>query len=225
MGRLPTPPMTYSIAAYDPITRAAGVAVASCVPAVGAAVPFANLDGAVATQSRFNYALGHDGVTALGLGMRVGDALSALLRADPAPQLRQVHGVDRHGGYFAHTGSDVKDWKGSRGRAHLSIAGNTLTGPEVLEAMEAAYLDAADVEFSERLLLALAAGEASGGDRRGRQSAALLIVAPDVEFHHNLRVDDHPDPVRELQRLHSVARQAGAERSQRPRHVPLLLKR
>lgn len=217
--------MTYSIAAYDPITRAAGIAVASCVPAVGAAVPFVSLDGAIATQSRFNYALGHDGVVALGLGMRVDSGLRGLLEADPAPQLRQVHGVDRHGRCFAHSGDEVKDWKGSRQRENLSVAGNTLTGPEVLEAMEVAYLNGPADDFPRRLLLALAAGDAAGGDRRGRQSAALLVVAPEVEFHHNLRVDDHVDPVGELQRIDVVARELGKERGARPRHVPLLLKR
>lgn len=216
--------MTYSIVASDPRSGAFGVAVASCVPAVGAAVPFVSLRGAIATQARFHHALGADGLVGLAEGRSVEAVLRDLLGDDPAPELRQVHGVDAHGGSFAHTGEAAKDWKGSLLRPHLSIAGNTLTGPEVLEAMDDAFRQAADQELSDRLLAALRAGEGAGGDRRGRQSAALLIAAPDAAFHHNLRVDDHADPVAELLRVHQLARERGAERSARPRHVPLRLK-
>lgn len=217
--------MTFSIAGFDPVVGASGVAVSSCVPAVGAAVPFVGSGGAVATQSRFNYALGHEGVAALELGLRIDHVLPDLVSNDPAPNLRQVHGVDRHGGTFAHTGNDVKDDKGSRHAPYVSVAGNTLVGPSVLDAMLDAYLAAEGCDLAERLLRALEAGQASGGDRRGRQSAALLIAAEDVKFHHNLRVDEHVDPVAELRRVCTVAIELGRERGQRPRHVPLRLKR
>lgn len=216
--------MTYSIAAYDRRSGAFGIAVASCVPAVGAAVPFVSLRGAIATQARFHHALGADGLTGMERGQSVEEVLRELLRGDPAPELRQVHGVDGHGGSYAHTGEAAKDWKGSLLRPHSSIAGNTLTGPEVLDAMDEAFSAAAEEELSDRLLRALLAGDQAGGDRRGRQSAALLIAAPEGAFHHNLRVDDHADPVAELLRIHDLARERGAERSARPRHVPLRLK-
>ena len=216
--------MTFSIAAYDPISSACGIAVSSCVPAVGAAIPFVSLDGAIATQSRFNYALGAYGLQALALGIRIDDTLRALLANDPAPQLRQVHGVDRFGHTFLHSGDEVKDWKGGSLNAERSVAGNTLVGEEVVEAMASGYDDHPDAPFAERLLLALEAGQDAGGDRRGRQSAALLIAAPEVAFHHNLRVDDHPDPVHELRRVYHVAHRLGIERQARPRHVPLRLK-
>lgn len=217
--------MTFSIAAYDPVSSAFGIAVSSCVPAVGAAVPFVSLDGAIATQSRFNYALGADGLRALALGMRVDDALPALLANDPAPQLRQVHGIDRFGHTFLHSGDEVKDWKGGSLSPERSVAGNTLVGADVIDAMAAGYDQHPTAPFAERLLLALEAGQAAGGDRRGRQSAALLIAAPETAFHHNLRVDDHHDPISELRRVYEVAHRLGLERQARPRHVPLRLKR
>ncbi len=191
---------TFSIVARCPRTGAFGVAVSTARPAVGAAVPWVGPDGAIATQAMTNTGIGREGLIRLGAGVPVGQALAALLRDDPLSAKRQVHGVDRAGGW-AYTGGECRPWCGHRIEDGFTVAGNLLTGPEVLDAMAATFVRDPSAELGERLLRALEAGQEAGGDSRGRQSAALLVWSPDARPHDNLRVDDHPNPVAELRRL------------------------
>jgi uncharacterized Ntn-hydrolase superfamily protein len=193
---------TFSIAARDRRTGDVGVAVATARPNVGSLVPFASRRGAIATQARVNTDLGRQGLALLTEGVPIGVALPSLLAADDDRDLRQLHGVDAGGG-FAHTGARCVPWCGHRTEDDLTAAGNMLAGAEVLDAMVSAYR-AADPEgdLPGRLLAALTAGQGAGGDRRGKRSAALLVASAEPRLHHNLRVDDHPDPVAELRRIH-----------------------
>jgi len=191
---------TFSIAGHCVRTGAFGVAVSTARPAVGAAVPWVGPDGAIATQATTNTILGREGLRRLADGIPITEALATLLRDDPLDRRRQVHGVDRRGAW-AHTGADCKAWCGHRVEAGFTVAGNFLTGPDVLAAMATAFASDESAELGERLLRALEAGQAAGGDHRGRQSAALLVWSPEVRPHHNLRVDDHADPVAELRRI------------------------
>ena len=196
---------TFSIVAHDPAVSAFGVAVATARPAVGALVPFVSLSGGIATQARVNTDLGRRGIALLEQGVPVGVAIRALLEGDPDREIRQVHGVDPCG-VFCHTGIDCVPWCGHREGDAFSVAGNMLAGPQVVGSMVEAYRRArADGrELSERLLLTIEAGQAAGGDKRGKQSAALLVASRDPRGYHNLRVDDHPDPVAELRRVYDL---------------------
>ncbi|HET7875409.1 MAG TPA: DUF1028 domain-containing protein [Methylomirabilota bacterium] len=197
---------TFSIAARDPVTGDFGVAVSTARPAVGALVPWVSRSGAIATQARVNTELGRRGIALLDAGVPVGAALAGLLESDPDRDIRQIHGVDA-AGEFCHTGERCVAWCGHERGPGFSVAGNMLAGPAVVKAMAEAYESARAEgrEFSERLLLALEAGQAAGGDKRGRQSAALLVASAEPRTYHNLRIDDHPDPVAELRRLFGVA--------------------
>jgi uncharacterized Ntn-hydrolase superfamily protein len=199
---------TFSIAARDPAVGAFGVAVATARPAVGALVPFVSLHGGIATQARVNTDIGRRGVALLEQGVPIGVALRTLLEGDPDREIRQVHGVDAAGA-FCHTGSDCVPWCGHLEDGDFSVAGNMLTGGGVIEAMVEAYRRARDDgrELSERLLLTLEAGQAAGGDKRGKQSAALLVASHEPRGTHNLRVDDHTDPVAELRRVYDLVAQ------------------
>ena len=196
---------TFSIVAHDPAVSAFGVAVATARPAVGALVPFVSLSGGIATQARVNTDLGRRGIALLEQGVPVGVAIRALLEGDPDREIRQVHGVDPYG-VFCHTGIDCVPWCGHREGDAFSVAGNMLAGPQVVGSMVEAYRRArADGrELSERLLLTIEAGQAAGGDKRGKQSATLLVASRDPRGYHNLRVDDHPDPVAELRRVYDL---------------------
>lgn len=196
---------TFSVVARDNATGGFGVAVATARPAVGALVPFASLCGAIATQARVNTEIGRQGIALLEQGVPVGTALRILLADDADRNIRQVHGVDAHGG-FCHTGADCVSWCGHHQGDGFTVAGNMLAGPRVVEAMAQAYRGARETgrELSERLLLALEAGQAAGGDKRGKQSAALLVASREPRGYHNLRVDDHPDPVAELRRIYDL---------------------
>ena len=202
---------TFSIVGRCPRTGAFGVAVSTARPAVGAAVPWVGPNGAIATQAMTNTEIGREGLRRLEAGVPIGDALAALLTEDPMRARRQVHGVGR-GGVFVHTGGECKPWCGHRVGDGFSVAGNLLTGPAVLEAIAAAFSREADAELGARLLGALEAGQAAGGDSRGRQSAALLVtpsvvskVPPAIfdprQYELNIRVDEHADPVPELRRI------------------------
>lgn len=204
--------MTFSIAARD--GEAWGVAVASRFVAVGSIVPAVRLGvGAVATQALARYAYRDELLAALAAGDGTSDALEAALDAEPGREDRQV-GVVGPDGAATHTGSRCLSWAGGRAAedadgAH-AIQGNILSGPEVVDAMEAAWLDSAGRPLDERLLAALLAGDAAGGDARGRQSAALLVLSPGAGYDGcgvlaDLRVDDHPDATRELARVHALA--------------------
>jgi uncharacterized Ntn-hydrolase superfamily protein len=196
---------TFSVVARCEEQRSFGVAVATARPNVGSLVPFVSLKGAIATQARVNTGLGRKGVALLESGIEIEIALGALVEADSDRDLRQVHGLDARNA-FAFTGEKCVEWAGHHIGKAYTVAGNMLVGPEVLEAMAASFEAQAkeDLELSERLLVALEAGQQAGGDKRGKQSAALLVASPDPRFYHNLRVDDHPDPVAELRRVYDL---------------------
>lgn len=194
--------MTYSIVARDAATGALGVAVQSHWFSVGSVVPAAQAGvGAVATQAFAERSYGPLGVERMRSGEAPVDALGELLLADPGRELRQVALVAADGRVAVHTGSACVQAAGHATGEGVSAQGNMLARPGVPEAMVAAY-ESAGGGFPERLLAALDAAEALGGDARGRQSAALLVVGEEPV---DVRVDDHPDPLAELRRLHGVA--------------------
>ncbi len=200
--------MTFSIVARSVDGNAWGVAVASKFLAVGAAVPAARAGvGAVATQSFANTLYKRDGIDLLRGGHSAQQTLDALLATDEEREERQAGIVDAQGRAASWTGKGCLDWAGGVTGAGYAIQGNILTGPAVVEAMRAAYLAAESSTLPEQLLTALRAGDAAGGDSRGRQSAALLVVSdsggytPGDDLAYDLRVDDHPDPCTELERL------------------------
>lgn len=199
---------TFSIVARDPAVGAFGVAVATARPAVGALVPFVSLQGGIATQARVNTEIGRRGIALLDQGVPIGTALQTLIADDSDRDIRQVHGVDAIGS-FCHTGKNCVPWCGHHDGGDFTVAGNMLAGPEVLSAMVAAYQRAREEgrELSERLLVTLETGQAAGGDKRGKQSAALLVASREPRATHNLRVDDHADPVAELRRIYDLVMQ------------------
>ena len=150
-----------------------------------------------------NTDLGRQGLALLEAGVDVKIALEALLQADSDRELRQVHGVDKSN-RFAFTGADCVEWAGHHVGDDFTVAGNMLAGPDVVGSMAAAFEASDGLELSERLLRALEAGQDAGGDKRGKQSAALLVASPEPRLYHNLRVDDHADPVAELRRIYEV---------------------
>jgi uncharacterized Ntn-hydrolase superfamily protein len=199
--------VTWSIIARDPETGKFGIAVATRFFAVGALVPHARCRvGAVATQALVNPFFGPDGLKLLRNGKSAVEVVAALVAGDGGRDHRQLHMMDAAGRTAAHTGAACIDWCGDRSREHLSIAGNMLAGPRVLDDTWTAYI-ANPSPFPRRLIAALRAGEAAGGDKRGRQSAALLIQGEEEWPDLDLRVDDHPDPLAELERLEMVSRQ------------------
>jgi len=197
---------TFSIAARDRETGAFGVAVATARPNVGSLVPWVSVRGAIATQARVNTEHGRQGQALLSQGVPVDVALSALLRKDGEREIRQVHGLDAERA-FCHTGGSCVPWCGHEQGDVFTVAGNMLAGPDVIAAMSRAFREPDNErrDFSERLLLALEAGQKAGGDKRGKQSAALLVAAPrEPRMYHNLRVDEHAEPVAELRRVWEV---------------------
>ncbi|UAL30974.1 DUF1028 domain-containing protein [Nocardioides rotundus] len=207
--------MTFSIVARSDDGESWGVAVASKLLAVGSPVPAAVAGvGAIATQAEANVAYKGLALAHLDEGATAEIALERLLEEDPDREVRQVGIVDVEGQAASHTGADCIDWAGSRTGPGYAVQGNILAGEQVLTAMEDAWLSSADRPFAERLLAALRAGDEAGGDRRGRQSAALLVVREDAGYGGlddlavDLRVDDHTDPVSELERLLALQQQA-----------------
>jgi uncharacterized Ntn-hydrolase superfamily protein len=205
--------MTFSIVARDPATGDLGIAVASKFLAVGSVVPWARAGvGAIATQALANVAYGPDGLAALSAGRSAGEVLAQLTAADDGRADRQVGIVDAHGGAATHTGSGCLAWAGGRVGDGVAVQGNILSGPQVVDAMLDAYAAGHAAPFPDRLLLALLAGDRAGGDARGRQSAALLVVRDGAGYGGandrwlDLRVDDHHDPVPELRRVLDVWR-------------------
>jgi uncharacterized Ntn-hydrolase superfamily protein len=197
--------MTWSICAHDPETGAFAVAVATCAFAVGASCPFTRAGvGAVSTQSITNRYLGPAVLDAMARGLSPEQAIRSALAGDEGRGLRQLHAVDRHGRSARWTGGNCVEWCGDREDEQASFAGNMLAGPEVIAATAEAYAAAAGKPLAERLLLAMEAGEAAGGDRRGRQSAALVLTTTEDFPDINLRVDDHAAPLEELRRLHGI---------------------
>lgn len=201
---------TFSIVAFDPSTGDLGVAVTSKFPAVGNGVPWAKAGvGAVATQAAANLAFGEDGLALMSRGLSAEQALKKVTDADTGREERQAGMVDAKGDAATFTGKNCFSWAGGKTGKHYAAQGNILTGPETVEAMARAY-EASTGELPDRLVTALEAGQAAGGDRRGRESAALLVVRKGAGYGGkgdrwvDLRVDDHPDPVKELRRLLGV---------------------
>src|SRR5580693_7717662 len=200
--------MTWSIIARDNATGQFGIAVATKFFAVGARVPhIAPGVGGVATQALVNPYYGIDGVRLLADGKRPQEIVAALLATDEGRESRQLHIMDAQGGIAAHTGKDCVDWCGHIRGDDFSIAGNMLAGPQVLDETAKAYRANATLPFAKRLIAAMRAGEAVGGDKRGKQSAALLINDGEEWSALDLRVDDHVDPLAELERLERVSRE------------------
>jgi uncharacterized Ntn-hydrolase superfamily protein len=197
---------TFSIAARCERTGQFGVAVSTKLPAVGMLCPFARSGvGAVATQSFVNPYLGIWGLDLLAEGRDAGEVKEALLERDPDPAKRQFTVVDRWGNSAAYTGEESDTWRGDLTGENFAVAGNMLVGEEILQAMAESFRKTEERPLVERLLLALQAGQDAGGDKRGRQSAAVKVVDREEYPYLDLRVDEHPDPVPELRRVYEVA--------------------
>jgi uncharacterized Ntn-hydrolase superfamily protein len=200
--------MTWSIIARDSATGQFGIAVATKFFAVGARVPhIAAGFGAIATQALVNPYYGIDGKKLLFEGKSPREAIALLTAVDEGRESRQLHIMDAKGEIAAHTGKDCVDWCGHIEGDGFSIAGNMLAGAQVLDETAKAYLANPDLSFARRLIMALRAGELAGGDKRGKQSAALLIHDREEWSALDLRVDDHADPIHELARLECVSRE------------------
>jgi uncharacterized Ntn-hydrolase superfamily protein len=200
--------MTWSIIARDTKTGRLGIAAASRFFAVGVRLPFiASGVGAVATQALVNSLYGPKGLELLGAKHSPTDVVRLLIAADDGRDHRQVHVMDNSGRVAAHTGSACVDWCGHLTGEAWSSAGNFLAGSAVLEDTVEAYLENTALPFARRLIAAMQAGEAAGGDKRGKQSAVLKIYGEEAWPDLDLRVDDHVDPLTELERLEAVSRE------------------
>ncbi len=211
-ARAADPPVgTYSIVAYDPATGDLGVAVQSKFFGVGSVVPFARANvGAIATQSWANVTYGPEGLRLLEAGKSPEETLKTLTMADVDRDLRQVGAVDARGRAASFTGAKCNAWAGHHVGTHYAAQGNILAGEAVVKDMAAAFEKARlkpDTQLADWLVASLAAAEAAGGDKRGRQSAALLVVRDKAGYGRasdrfiDLRVEDHKEPVEELARL------------------------
>jgi uncharacterized Ntn-hydrolase superfamily protein len=200
--------MTWSIIARDDFTGHFGIAVATRFFAVGARVPYIAAGiGAIATQALVNPYYGIDGLKLLREGRSPRETVETLLAADSGRESRQLHVMDAGGRIASHTGRDCIDWCGHIEGKGFSIAGNMLAGPRVLDDTAAAYIAGENLPLAQRLIAAMRSGEAAGGDKRGKQSAALLIYGEEEWSALDLRVDDHADPLAELERLEQVSRE------------------
>ena len=213
MTDLPALPVsTFSIIARDAKTGEIGVAVQSKFVAVGSVVPYAEAGvGAVATQAWGNVKYGSHGLKLLSQGKKAADVIELLINSDPQQGHRQVAVIGLKGNASSHTGERCLSWAGSKLGEDFSVQGNLLTGPEVVEAMAASFKKSNGV-LSERLIDALKAGQSAGGDKRGMQSAALLVVRKKWGYgglndrFRDLRVDDHRNPIEELERIYTIHR-------------------
>lgn len=197
--------MTWSILARDDAGHL-GVAIASRFFAVGAlSVHTRRGVGALATQALMNPLYGPAGIELLAAGRSAADVVARLTAADAGRAQRQLHVLPVRGTGATHTGAQCVDWCGHHLGDGFSVAGNMLAGPQVIEATTQAFVASAGAPLAERLLAALAAGEAAGGDKRGKQAAALRIHGDEDYPQLDLRVDDHAEPVRELRRLYDVS--------------------
>lgn len=197
--------MTFSITAKDPASGAIGIAVASRFFACGALVPYVSARSAFASQAFINPLWGVDGLPRLDRGEAPAQILADLVDADKGQANRQAHMIAPDGRIAQHTGAECVPWAGHCKADNVSIAGNMLAGPAVIEAMLQAWHAASDLPLASRLLTAMDAGEAAGGDKRGRQAAALLMHEGQPYPALDLRVDDHADPLPELRRLLAVS--------------------
>lgn len=197
--------MTWSIVARDR-SGAFGVAVASRFFAVGALCPHARSNvGALATQALVNPGYGPAGLDRLARGEAPQQVVDALVANDPGREHRQLHLIDETGRTAAYTGAQCIGWCGHSAADGFSVAGNMLAGERVIADTAEAFRRDAHLPLAERLIAAMKAGEAAGGDKRGKQAAALCIVTTEDYPLLDLRVDDHVDPLAELQRLHDVS--------------------
>jgi uncharacterized Ntn-hydrolase superfamily protein len=195
--------MTWSIIARD-VSGAFGIAIASRFFAVGVLCPHIRSGiGAVATQALVNPMYGAAALDALAEGLAPAQAIARVTAPDEGREHRQVHLIAADGKTAAHTGSACVDWCGHTAGEGFSVAGNMLAGPQVIEATADAWRANAGLPFAERLIAALAAGDAAGGDKRGKQAAALLIHTTEDYPALDIRVDDHAEPIAELQRLYA----------------------
>ncbi len=200
---------TFSISARCRRTGDLGVAVSTKVPAVGMLCPFVRSNvGAIASQSFVNPYLGLWGLEHLAEGHSAQETLAYLQGRDAGIEYRQLGIVDAHGGSAAFTGASCDNWNGDLTGPDYAVAGNMLVGAETLAAMQASFEADDKRPLVERLLAALSAGQEAGGDKRGRQSAAVKVYSTEDYPALDLRVDEHPDPVAELQRVYDVARES-----------------
>lgn len=199
--------MTWSIVAHDRETGAFAVAVTTRAFAVGARCPFVRAGvGAVATQASVNSMLGPMALDLLERNFAPQEAIEAVLRADAGRDIRQIHAVDRHGRVAAWTGRNCVAWAGHEMHEGFSVAGNMLANGEVVPATAKEFSSRTDLPLAERLIGALDAGQAAGGDRRGKQSAGLMLATTEDFPDINLRVDDSAEPLVELRRLLTIYR-------------------
>jgi uncharacterized Ntn-hydrolase superfamily protein len=201
---------TFSIVAFEPETKALGVAVQSKFLAVGAIVPWARAGvGAVATQAMANFNYGPRGLDLMSRGKTAEETVEALISSDDEREHRQLGVVDARGRAATFTGSECFEWAGGVAGEHYAAQGNILVGRDTVEAMAKTF-EATAGDLAGRLLAALDAGQAAGGDSRGKQSGALLVVKEGGGYGGNndrlmdLRVDDHPEPIRELIRIREL---------------------
>lgn len=200
--------MTFSITAKCEKTGQFGVAVSTAVPGVGGLCPFAKAGvGAIASQSFVNPYIGINGLKYLEQGLSAQEVADKVLAEDPLPEQRQFSIVDKDGNAVSHSGDQCDTWYGHKTGENYAVAGNMLVDENTVEAAAKAFEKNADLTLSERLLCALEAGQAAGGDKRGRQSAALYVVHEEDYAFCDLRVDEHIDPVKELRRVYEVAQE------------------
>jgi uncharacterized Ntn-hydrolase superfamily protein len=198
--------MTFSLIAKD-TDGAVGLIVASKFFACGAVVPYVGADVAVASQAFCNPVWGTEGRARLAAGEAADAVLADLVARDAGQAIRQAHMMDAQGRFAAHTGADCVDWAGHLVAEDHSVAGNMLAGGDVIRATSEAYAAGAGKPFAQRLIDAMLAGEAAGGDKRGRQAAGLVIHRGETHPWLDLRADDHADPLGELARLWDVAQE------------------
>ena len=224
--------MTFSIVGCDIRAEAWGVAVAGRSLAIGAVVPWIEVGvGAIATQALTNVTWGPHGLALIGAGSSARETLDQLIAADPGRDERQAGIVDARGRSASHTGSGCLPWAGGRSGRGYASQGDLLAGPDVVDAMGSAFEESDGGHLAQRLLGALRAGDDAGGDRRGRQSAAIRVLAPGAGFGGSdnvpldLRVDDHPEPIDELARLLALYEQyagSAAPETRLPLEIELL---
>jgi uncharacterized Ntn-hydrolase superfamily protein len=197
--------MTFSIIARDPADGAIGIAVASRFFACGAVVSYVGPRTAVASQAFCNPVWGTEGRARLEAGEVSAAVMADFIARDEGQAIRQCHMMDAGGQFAAHTGEGCTDWAGHLICDGFSVAGNMLAGPQVIEATADSFAARDDLPLPQRLLTAMQAGEAAGGDKRGRQAAGLVIHHGQAHPWLDLRVDDHGDPLGELDRLLDIA--------------------
>jgi uncharacterized Ntn-hydrolase superfamily protein len=196
---------TFSITARCKKTGMLGVAVSTARPAVGSLAPYAKAQiGAISTQALVNPYYGIDGLRYLGEMKDAKEVLQRLLSEDEESERRQLAIVDHNGRTAAFTGSETVPWQGHIEGDHFVVAGNMLKGPDTLEAMVKAFESLNTDPFPERMLQTLQAGQKAGGDKRGKQSAALYIVHQEEYPYVDIRVNEHEQPVQELMRVYEV---------------------